>query len=125
MSGEILSLPAAMAYLFTSLFTAEQGMNFLARPLFFFFLAECYRQILMSTESTNDLCVSGNRRTPLFRSSEERREEKEKKREKRGLLNSIALLCFCGFYSDYSQNSKTRLTVLLCHCLSCLVDVMV
>lgn len=64
---------------------------------------------------------------PKNTSFQELWEEKagKKKREKGGLLNSIELLCFCGFYSDYSQNSKTRLTVLLCHCLNCLVDVMV
>lgn len=60
-----------------------------------FFLAECYRQILMSTESTNDLCVSGNRRTPLFRSSEERREGGRERRAVK--FNSIALFLWFLF----------------------------
>lgn len=54
----------------------------------------------------------------------EEKVKKKKVRERRAVkFNSIAL--FSWFYSDNSQSSKTSLTVLLCHCFNCLVDVMV
>ena len=98
-SGEILST-TAIAYLFTSPFYCRDRR---ALPgLVTFFLAECYQQILMNTESTNGLYVAGNQRTSLFSSSEERTETKEK----RAVKSNIAAL-FSQYYSDYSQSGLT------------------